>query len=117
MANIRGAITVQISALDGGRKELTLFFGMSAIEAVSEKHGAGFLDSLSDESSVPVGIVLDILRESLKRFHADDLSDDPYLVDDLIAQNGNALGELLSAAFPDAKATVGNARKARPKPK
>jgi hypothetical protein len=119
MGNLRGALSVQISGADGVEKNLTLFFGMSAIEAISEKHGDSFLDSLSGESSVPFGIVLDIFRESLKRFHAAELSEDPYLVDDLIAQDGRALEKLLDAAFPDlkAKAAVGNGRKARAKPK
>jgi len=90
-----------------------LHLGMSVMAEVQAKHGKDFDDLLSGASgAVPkLAVIHDLFMGALERFHA-NVPDRRFLVDDLIAQNPDALGELTAAASPDASAE-GKARRKR----
>jgi len=94
-------------------KEYRLHLGFSVLADVQAKHGAEF-DKLFNGDSGPVpnlGLVRDLFLGALERHHPDEV--DAYLVDDLIAQNVDALGLLMGSSMPSAegKALAKPARK------
>lgn len=112
MADITGA--VRVTAND---KEYTLWLGFSVLAELQARHGQDVLSRLDPPADAPanwmpdLGIIRDLFLGALQRFHADEA--DRWLVDDIMAQNGDALATLMSGAFPDvAKDTrSGNAKR------
>jgi len=108
MADIRGSMTVMANG-----EEYKLFVGMSVLADLQAKHGQDVLEKLdpptgAGESWMPdLNIVTDLFLFALQRFHGDA---DRWLVDDIIAENGDALGQLMKASFPDPKEQPGNVK-------
>lgn len=100
MSNVTGATRVEV---DG--QEYTLWLGFSGLAAIQERHGQDVLERLNPPEDAPEGwlpelaIVRDIFMEALQRHHAEEA--DRWLVDDILAQNGDAFERLTTAAFPD----------------
>lgn len=101
MSHAQGKVTVTV---DG--RDFTLFVGMSVLADLQAKHGQDVLERLdppegAGESWVPdLAIVTDLFMGALQRFHADEA--DRWLVDDIIAENADALPQLMGQSFPDA---------------
>ncbi|WP_127104369.1 hypothetical protein [Pararhodobacter zhoushanensis] len=113
MADITGVVR-----LTANSKEYRMFFGTTALAALCAKYGKNFLAELEGAieaggAGLDFGIVVDIYREALQRFHVDDLVADPYLPDDLFVQNADGMSQMMAAAFPDADGGQGNAQKVR----
>jgi len=108
MSDIRGSMKVQANG-----DEYTLFVGMSVLADLQAKHGQHVLGQLeaptgAGDAWVPdLSIVTDLFLGALQRFHPDA---DRWLVDDIIAENAEALPQLMKAAFPDAKPLSGNVK-------
>ena len=108
MADIRGSMTVTANG-----EYYTLFVGMSVLAGLQAKHGQDVLEKLDPpEGAGPnwmpdLSIVTDLFLGALQRFHDDA---DRWLVDDIIAENGDALTQLMQASFPDAKEPAGNVK-------
>ena len=100
-AHAQGSLKVS-----AGGKEYTLFVGMSVLADLQAKHGQTVLESLDPPKGAganwmpDLSIVTDLFMGALQRYHADEV--DRWLVDDIIAENANALPELMGASFPDA---------------
>lgn len=103
--------------IEAGGKEYTLFVGMSVLADLQAKHGQDVLEKLeppegAGQAWMPdLSIVTDLFMGALQRYHADVA--DRWLVDDIIAENADALSGLMKASFPDPKAQPGNGK--RPK--
>lgn len=113
MADVRGAFTVSANG-----KDYTLWLGMSVLAELQAKHGDDVLTKLDAPEGAgpnwlpPLQIIVDLFLGALQRYHANEA--DQYLVDDILAENGDAFAGLMAAAFPDQKAKPsGNAK--RPK--
>lgn len=112
MSDPRGQFTV-----NSGGKSYTLWLGMSVLADLQDKHGQDVLQQLDPPAGAgdgwlpPLRILVDLFLFALQRHHADDA--DPYLVDEILAENGNAFEGLMGAAFPQQQAKSGNAK--RPK--
>lgn len=112
MAGARGTLCVTL-----GGDEYTLFLGMSVIADLQDKHGQDVLEKLQPPAGagpnwVPdLGLVVDVVQGALQRHHSDTA--DRWLVDDILAEHAEVLGELMGAAFPapQAEAEPGNAGK------
>lgn len=113
MGTLRGAVTAEITDAKGKKVALTLYLGFTALEVIVAKYGKHFLDDLQEPDGLPIGLVLDLVREGLKRYHADDLLADPYLADDVIAQCSGVLEAMIASAFPDVEPAPGNRKAAR----
>lgn len=101
-------------------KDYRIWMGMSVLADMQTQYGQDVLERLDPpEGSGPnwapdMNIILDMVRGSLVRFHSDDLEEDRFLADDIIAQNKDVFPRLMAASFPDQKDTpAGNGR--RPK--
>jgi hypothetical protein len=113
MADPRGLVEVSANG-----KTYKLWLGMSVLADLQGKHGADVFEKLNPPAGaslnwVPdLGIIVDMFRGALERFHADDLADNPYLPDDIIAENATAFGDVMAAAFPEQKpkSASGNAK-------
>ena len=107
--NVQGSLKVTV-----GGKEYTLFVGMSVLADLQAAHGQDVLEKMdppkgASKSWMPdLSIVTDLFMGALQRYHADVA--DRWLVDDIIAENANALPELMGASFPDAD-KAGNVKK------
>jgi hypothetical protein len=96
--NPTGGLTLQANG-----KDYRLHLGFSVLADVQAKHGGEF-DKLFNGDSGPVpnlALVRDLFLGALERYHGDEV--DAYLVDDLIAQNADALGLLLTSSMPSAE--------------
>jgi len=108
MADVRGSLKVTASG-----EEYTLFVGMSVLAGLQAKHGQDVLERLDAPEGAGAGwmpdlsIVTDLFLGALERYHPDA---DRWLVDDIIAENGEALTELMQASFPDPEAQAGNVK-------
>lgn len=97
---MKGKLTV---TADG--RDFTLFVGMSVLADLQAKHGQDVLEQLdapegAGENWMPdLAIVTDLFLGALQRYHADEA--DRWLVDDIIAENTDALPQLMGASFPD----------------
>lgn len=114
MANPQG--TLKVTA---GGNEYTLFLGMSVLADMQDKYGQDVLDKLdppagASENWMPdLKIVSDLFKMSLQRHHADVA--DRWLVDDIIAENGDALQRLTGASLPDAPSGKSSGNVKRPR--
>lgn len=100
MANVTGSVT-----LEANGKAYTLWLGMSVLAEIQDKHGDKFeelIAGIEDGKMPSLSVVHSIFLGALQRFHKDEA--DRWLVDDLIAQNQNALGQLMAGASPDPEA-------------
>ena len=108
MGDIRGSMKVTANG-----EEYTLFVGMSVLADLQAKHGQDFIAALEAPKDAPknwtpdLSVVTDLFLGALQRFHPEA---DRWLVDDIIAQNGEAFGALMDATFPDQTAQSGNAK-------
>jgi hypothetical protein len=91
--------------LSANGEDYRLHLGMSVMAEVQAKHGKDFDDLLAGGAGVvpKLAVIHDLFMGALERFHA-DVPNRRFLVDDIIAQNPDALGELTAAASPDASA-------------
>ena len=114
MNDPRGVVSVQ-----AGGKPYRLHLGMSVLAEVQAKHGQDALQRLEPPPGAgpawmpPMQIVVDLIAGSLRRYHAEEIEADPFLVDDIVAENQGAFSDLMAAAFPDpgpAKAKAGNVK-------
>jgi hypothetical protein len=102
MSDIRGSLKVKV-----GGKSYTLFVGMSVLADLQDKHGQDVLEKMdppegASENWMPdLNIAKDLFLGALQRFHSDVA--DRWIVDDIIAENVDALPQLMGASFPDAK--------------
>jgi hypothetical protein len=99
MVDPRGILTLSV-----GDTEYRLHLGFSALAEVQAKHGKAFDDLVSGrfEGEVPpIAVIHALFTAALRRFHR-EVAADPFLVDDIIAANPNALGDLMTASSPDA---------------
>lgn len=107
MVDVRGSMKVQANG-----EEYTLFVGMSVLADLQDKHGQDVLGQLEAPEGAganwmpDLSIVTDLFLGALQRFHE---GADRWLVDDIIAENAEALPKLMQASFPDAK-PVGNVK-------
>lgn len=98
MGQLTGKTTVSV---DG--TEYTLFLGFSGLAELQDKHGQDFLQELmspegaGEERMPPMAIVRDLVLESFERFHPGVA--DRWLVDDILAQNPDAVSELIKISF------------------
>ena len=113
MSHAQGKVTVTV---DG--RDFILFVGMSVLADLQAKHGQDVLERLDRPEGAPeswmpdLAVVTDLFMGALQRYHADEA--DRWLVDDIIAENADALTQLMGGSFPDApKAAPGNVK--RPK--
>lgn len=110
MANPTGELKVKARG-----KTYRLHLGMSNLAALQDEFGDK-LDAIlapADDGKLPnLRVMHAIFMEALQRHHGDEA--DRWLVDDIIAENANAFGELLSAAFPSPQedASEGNGKAA-----
>ena len=111
-AHPQGSLTVKANG-----KEYKLWVGISVLADLQAKHGQNVLERLdppagASEAWMPdLNILVDLFLGALQRYHADDA--DRYLVDEIMAQNGDAFAQLMGASMPDAtsgKTKAGNAR-------
>lgn len=108
MANVTGAVRMKANG-----EEYTLHMGTSVLAELQGIHGQDVLSQLEPPEGAPKGwmpdlqIVHDLFRFSLERHHG---SVDRYTVDDLIAQNDSAFGQLMLNSLPEADpSAAGNA--------
>ena len=100
MSNVTGAVT-----LTANEQDYTLWLGFSVLAELQAKHGQDVLERLdppegADENWMPdLAIIRDLMLGALQRYHSDQA--DRWLVDDILAQNNDALGSVLAGAFPD----------------
>lgn len=98
MGSVTGKTRVEV-----GDREYTLFLGFSGLAEMQERHGQDFLQKLmppkgsSDGWMPKMQIIVDLIMESLQRFHADEA--DKYLVDDILAADGDVVGQLVDTSF------------------
>ena len=99
-------------------KTYRLHFGMSVIADLEAAHGTEEVNKIlgvgvkPEENWRPSGqMAIDLILFSLQRFHADEA--DKYLVDDLLAENADAIGTILEGSSPDEKATAGNRKRSK----
>lgn len=110
--------TLHITA--GGRA-YKLWMGMSVLADMQALHGADALEKVEPPAGAgpnwmpPLAIILDLVRGSLKRFHAEEIASDPYLADDILAENPEMFAELMAAAFPDQPKAQPSGNGKRPK--
>lgn len=108
MAAMTGQSTVEV---DG--KTYRLHLGFIGLARLQERHGQDVFERLSPPDDAgenwapPLAIIKDIVAESFRRFHADDIDADEYLIDEVLAQAPTLFADLLSAAFPETKAPDG----------
>lgn len=96
MANPKGELTVSAAG-----KSYRLHLGMSVLADLQERFGSKLDDALSapEDGTLPnLQVMHAIFLGALQRYHGDEA--DRYTVDDIIAENQNAFGDLLGAAFP-----------------
>lgn len=100
-ANPKGTLNVT-----AGGKNYILFVGMSVLADLQEIYGQDVLEKLdkpkgASEAWMPdLKIVSALFKLSLERHHSD--AADRWLVDDIIAENSDALQRLMGTSFPDA---------------
>lgn len=100
MADVRGAVTVTAN-----NKDYTLWLGFSVLADLQAKHGQDVLERLDAPADAgpnwmpDLGVVRDLFLGALERYHAEEA--DRWLVDDILAQNADALGAVMAGAFPD----------------
>ncbi|MDF1606954.1 hypothetical protein PZ897_02055 [Hoeflea sp. YIM 152468] len=90
--------------MKAGGKEYRLHLGMSVLADLQEKFGDKFDELLAppkDGKMPNLRVIQDVFIAALQRYHEDEA--DRWLVDDLIAENADAFGELLTSSFPDVK--------------
>ena len=110
MADTRGTVTMTANG-----KQYRLWLGMSVLADLQSQHGDDVLARLDPPQGAgtnwlpPLRIIVDLFIGALQRHHKGEA--DRYLVDDLLAENADAFGALMAAAFPDQQ--QGNAK--RPK--
>lgn len=108
MTDPRGSLKV----IAGG-EEYTLFVGMSVLADLQAKHGQDVLTKLeppegAGENWMPdLSIVTDLFLGALQRHHPEATR---WEVDDIIAENSEALPQLMQASFPDTKPKSGNVK-------
>jgi hypothetical protein len=111
MADPRGTYTVKARG-----QVYRLHLGFSALADLQAEHGDDFLSRLEPPSGAsaqwlpPLGIVVAVIVAALQRHHH-DVESPRYVADDILAENPGCLGALMSAAFPDAKASAGNGKR------
>lgn len=106
MANPTGELKVT-----AGGKEYRLHLGMSALAEIQERFGAEFEAILvpSEAGKLPSFRVMHaIILAALQRYHGD--AADRWLADDIMAENQDALADLLVAAFPNPEAGDGGGK-------
>lgn len=87
--------------MEAGGKTYRLHLGMSVLAKVQAKHGKGFDDLLAGGDGLPnLAVIHDLFLGALERYHPEA---DKYVVDDLIAENISAVGDLMAASFPSAE--------------
>lgn len=97
--NPEGVLTLRL-----GDQPYRLHLGMSALAAAQAQHRDEFDQLIAGR--LPAGAMPDfalvhaLFTEALRRFHS-DVADDRFFVDDLIAANSGALGQLLGVTAPD----------------
>jgi hypothetical protein len=110
MTNPRGAFKVKANG-----QEYTLWLGMSVLADLQGKHGQDVLKQLEPPLGAgndwlpPLCILVDMFLGALQRYHSDIA--DRYLVDEILAENGDAFEGLMAAAFPEQETKKGNGRK------
>jgi hypothetical protein len=100
MSNPQGIVSMQV---DGASYRLHL--GMSVMAEVQEKYGKHF-DDLMDgtlEGMPNLWMLHAMFSGALRRFHPDKAENIEF-VDDLIAQNKDALATLITGASPEPSA-------------
>jgi hypothetical protein len=108
MTNVTGAVTVKANG-----KDYTLWMGMSVLAALQAEFGDGFEDMLlaAEKGKLPnLTVVHRLFLLALERYHGEEA--DKYLVDDIIAQNVDALGKLMNGATPPAEKQPGKRKAA-----
>lgn len=104
--------------LKAGDKEYRLHMGTSVLAALQGIHGQDVLAKFEAPAGAAAGwmpdmmILHDLFRLSLERHHGEI---DRWEIDDLIAENMDALGQLMAAAMPDPGPDPGNAKPSRKK--
>ncbi|UFS64396.1 hypothetical protein LO749_09465 [Paracoccus denitrificans] len=100
MANVRGDVI-----LSANGKKYRLWLGMSVLADIQAKYGQDALDRLEPPENAgkgwmpPLDLVTDLFLGALQRHHGDEA--DRWLVDDLMAQNEGAFGDLMAGSNPD----------------
>jgi hypothetical protein len=109
IGNVTGAVT-----LTANGKEYRLWLGMSVLAELQERFGAdfeGFLSGIEKGVALPnLKMMHALFSGALDRYHPGEA--DRYLVDDIIAQNVDALGKLMSGSTPEPDAKAGKRRAA-----
>lgn len=94
-----------------GGKTYELRLTMRSIAALQEKYGnsvAGLLDGTAGE--IPnFGALLDLVSLALQRGSKIDSADADDLADEMMSEDTEIVGRIITAAFPDAGGDVGNA--------
>lgn len=99
-AHVKGSLSVKV-----GEKTYKLFVGMSVLADLQSKHGQDVLERLEAPAGASAGwmpdlnIVQDLFAGALERHHEEEIT--RWLVDDIIAENGDAFGDLMGASFPE----------------
>lgn len=99
--------------MKAGGKSYRLHLGMSVLADLQEQFGDTFDEVLSpptDGRMPNLRVIHEVFMAALQRHHAGEA--DRWLVDDIIAENKDALAVLLTAAFPDADADADGAGEA-----
>ena len=106
--NVTGAVV-----LEANGEKYTLWLGMSVLAELQDRFGGDFEAMLSaaDANKLPNLTVMHALfLGALQRYHSDEA--DRYLVDDIIAQNVDALGKLMNGSTPPAEPSQGKRKAA-----
>lgn len=97
MSNPTGVITMEARG-----KSWRLHLGMSVLADLQEKFGERFEAVFTPRKGgkMPdLAVVHAVFLGALQRYHEDEA--DRWLVDDLIAENQNAWGQLITASSPE----------------
>jgi hypothetical protein len=108
MSNPTGQVT-----LEANGETYRLWLGMSVLADLQEQFGDEFDEHLSqiESGKMPnLKFMHSLFVGALQRWHSDVA--DRYLVDDIIAQNADALGSLMSGSTPEPEKSGGKRKAA-----
>ena len=112
MADVTGALHHEF-----GGKTYTLRLTMSVLAQMQARHGDDFLSRFNAAEvakSPPFALMIDMVTLSLVRGMRLAEAEAADLADDMLTGDNELVANLLAAAFPDAKANVGNGQAVDP---
>lgn len=97
--------------VEAGGKTYCLHLGMRALAILQKEFGKGFLDTMTD-GEPDFAVIVRMIEVSLMRHQAQNGDDLVAAADTILAERADVLGELLDAAFPDARGKPAGKKKA-----